>query len=656
MSRHRAFRNRQYSYDEYDDDYDDYDEDEYQEGVLYGANDAPGAAEEQSTAAAAGAPLTGIIAEVDRRLGPSHQYSRAQLSQAVESSGYDVDTALAILLSSDVQGTGAPLATKQGAQPPPPPGFEKKANQVAKGSKQSDQSQQQAQTAAARAGTQKTQKAELKACSRVRRESRGTEPSPAASSMGSASPLRTETAAAIARELAFESARGEDDEGEPDSDTEDKGSEGKERVSMVVIGHVDAGKSTLMGQVLVKVGQVSDRVVRSYAQQAKALGKASFHLAWVLDEDEEERAHGVTIDVAQKHFETASKLFTLLDAPGHKDFIPKMISGASQADVAVLVVPATPGEFESGFAANGQTKEHALLVKALGVNQVLVAINKLDATEPAWSQERYEDIQRELLPFLRQHAGFKPKKIRFVPVSGISGENVADLSKGCPLKQWYSGPTLLEAMDAFTQAPSGSMKPFRMLITDVLPTGRGVIASGKVTQGRVRTGDKVFVMPLGEMAVATKVEVGGERAEVAKGGDSTELLLAGIDLARIFVGDCLCKAKTPLPVVTSFDAQVVTLEALPVPIICGTEFQLHIHSVDVICHCSKLIAVLGPSGEIIKRRPRAIAASATAHVRFTCRRPLCLERYGDCRSLGRFVLRQRGATVAVGLVLELCKQ
>eukprot|EP00904_Undaria_pinnatifida_P000821 jgi/Undpi1/1073/HiC_scaffold_10.g04536.m1 len=431
----------------------------------------------------------------------------------------------------------------------------------------------------------------------------------------------------------------------------EKAGEGKERLAMVVIGHVDAGKSTLMGQLLVQVGQVSQRVLHKHEKEAREAGKASFFLAWVMDENQEERAHGVTIEVGQKYIETETKLVTLLDAPGHRDFIPNMISGASAADAAVLVIPAAVGEFESGFQASGQTKEHAMLAKALGVNQLLVVVNKLDVTDPPWSEARYEAVKAEVAPFLTR-TGFRPKKVRFLPASGLSAENVSKRSPGGLLSEWYDGPTLLEAIDSFTPAPKATDKPFRMCVADVTSTGKGVSVSGRVVQGQVRTGEKVVVMPLEDPATATRLERNGAPARTARAGDNAEMTLSGVDAARVVVGNVVCKAGRVLPAVRRFNAQIVALPALEVPVIKGTEFELHMHNLDVMVHCSKLVSLTNTAGEVLKARPRCIPSGSTAHIRITCQRPICLEKYGDCRPLGRFVLRQRGATVAVGLVLD----
>ncbi|CAM9718629.1 unnamed protein product [Ectocarpus sp. 12 AP-2014] len=434
-------------------------------------------------------------------------------------------------------------------------------------------------------------------------------------------------------------------------ESDDAQTGGKERLAMVVIGHVDAGKSTLMGQVLVQMGQVTQRVLHKQEKEAREAGKASFFLAWVMDEDQEERAHGVTIEVAQKHIETETKLVTLLDAPGHRDFIPKMISGASAADAAVLVVPAAVGEFESGFQANGQTKEHAMLAKALGVNQLLVVVNKLDATDPPWSEARYEAVKAEVGPFLAR-TGFRPKKVRFLPASGLSAENVSKRTEGGPLSSWYDGPTLLEAIDSFQAAPRATDKAFRMCVADVSSSGKGVSVSGRVVQGRLRSGDKVVVMPLEDPATAARLERNGAPARTARAGDNAEVTLSGVDPSRVVVGNVMCKAGGVLPAVRRFNAQIVALPALEVPIIKGTEFQLHMHNLDVMVHCSKLVSLTNTAGTVLKARPRCVPTGSTAHIRITCQRPICLEKYGDCRALGRFVLRQKGATVAVGLVLD----
>eukprot|EP00499_Haloplacidia_sp_CaronLabIsolate_P001296 CAMPEP_0196799166 /NCGR_PEP_ID=MMETSP1104-20130614/39504_1 /TAXON_ID=33652 /ORGANISM="Cafeteria sp., Strain Caron Lab Isolate" /LENGTH=515 /DNA_ID=CAMNT_0042169575 /DNA_START=1 /DNA_END=1545 /DNA_ORIENTATION=- len=238
---------------------------------------------------------------------------------------------------------------------------------------------------------------------------------------------------------------------------------GKDRLNLVVVGHVDAGKSTLMGHLLLKLGQVSDRAMHKFQKEAREAGKASFAFAWVLDEHAEERSRGVTIDVAVNEFETERRAVTLLDAPGHRDFIPNMITGAAQADAAVLVVPATTNEFETAFQEGGQTREHAVLVRSLGVAQMVVAVNKMDTVD--WSRARFEEIVAQVGPFLHS-CGFRPDRLSFVPVSGLTGDNLA--SRGpAALSAWHSGACLAEAIDTFQPAVRPVRKPLRAVVSDV---------------------------------------------------------------------------------------------------------------------------------------------------------------------------------------------
>mmetsp|Transcript_5756 Transcript_5756/g.9467 ORF Transcript_5756/g.9467 Transcript_5756/m.9467 type:complete len:501 (+) Transcript_5756:69-1571(+) len=241
-------------------------------------------------------------------------------------------------------------------------------------------------------------------------------------------------------------------------------------LTMVVSGHVDAGKSTLIGHLLYKCGQVNQRTLHKYEKESKAIGKASFSLAWVMDQNQSEREHGVTIDVAERQLRTKRHLLTILDTPGHKDFIPNMIKGAAQADVAVLVVPAGAGEFESSMKETAQTREHATLLKALGVNQVIVAVNKMDNTSPTpWSETRFQAVQAAITTLLVQDMQFNPRLVRFVPVSGLTGENITTIDDAaCPLKSWYDGPTLMESIDGFTVPPRFSDKPLRAAVREVL--------------------------------------------------------------------------------------------------------------------------------------------------------------------------------------------
>ena len=271
-------------------------------------------------------------------------------------------------------------------------------------------------------------------------------------------------------------------------------------INLIVVGHVDAGKSTLMGHLLYKLGYVSPKKMHSYESNAKKLGKTSFLYAWVLDETDEERSRGITMDVAQTTFETPTKQVILLDAPGHRDFIPNMITGAAQADVAILVVDATRGEFEAGFELGGQTREHTLLLKSLGVSQLAVAINKLDNVK--WSKERFEEIENKLKPFLKQ-AGFKLSDVSFVPCSGLSGENLHEQSQITQFRSWYDGPCLMELIDAFRLPERLINKHLRFYVNDVFKNvgSSSLSVSGRVEAGAVKSGQKLVLMPSNENCV-----------------------------------------------------------------------------------------------------------------------------------------------------------
>merc|ERR1719295_688862 len=282
--------------------------------------------------------------------------------------------------------------------------------------------------------------------------------------------------------------------------------ESKEMVNLVVIGHVDSGKSTLMGHLLFQLGQVSQKIMHKYEQESRKVGKQSFMYAWVLDETDEERERGITMDVGQNKFETSQRVVTLLDAPGHRDFIPNMISGAYQADVAILVVNATTGEFEAGFESGGQTREHALLVRSLGVSQLCVAINKLDTVD--WDQERFTNIKDKLRLFLTKQAGFKETDLSFVPCSGLTGENLTQSHSSEKLRSWYKGPSLVEVVDTMKTPLRAMEKPFRLAISDIFraQTGSGWSVSGRVEAGAVMKDDKVLVSPLNEVGVVKSVD------------------------------------------------------------------------------------------------------------------------------------------------------
>jgi elongation factor 1 alpha-like protein len=428
---------------------------------------------------------------------------------------------------------------------------------------------------------------------------------------------------------------------------------GKTKISMVVIGHVDAGKSTITGHLLYKLGYVSQRQMHKFEKESREAGKASFAYAWVMDADDDERSRGVTMDVGTSFFETASKHVTLLDAPGHRDFIPKMIAGASQADVAVLVVPAATGEFEAAFEHSGQTKEHTLLVRSLGVTQLVVAVNKMDAT--GWSQARFDAIVASLTPFLHK-SGFRPKNLWFVPVSGMTGANlhVKLDPKDCP---WYNnGPTLLEAIDKFSPPPREIAKPFRMTVSDVSKSmSLGQTISGRVYAGAAAIGDTLLLMPLGQTLTIKGLEQNGKQIPYVRSGDTVDVGVTGIDASALSTGSILCSIVSPVRLVRKFEAKIMTMPAVEVPLVKGSRMTIHVHHVDEPVNITRLVSILSKTGEIEKRKPRCLTREKSAVVQITCVRPICLETFTAYRQLGRFTLRDRGATLAAGIITEILK-
>ena len=454
----------------------------------------------------------------------------------------------------------------------------------------------------------------------------------------------------------------------------------KSRLSMVILGHVDAGKSTLMGQVLVQMNMVQKRTVMKYQKQAGEIGKASFALAWIMDEDESERERGVTIDIGTKHISTKNHDLTILDAPGHADYVPAMITGAGVSDVGILVISSTRGEFESGFDMAtgsgsskghvGQTREHITLAKGLGVSQLIVAVNKLDAADPAWSQHRFDEIQGRIKPFLKVN-GFNLKRVQFVPISGLAGVNITTSpSKVDPLTaglaEWYQGKTLLEAIDSFEPAKRNMDRPFRFIVSDLYSEGKGITVKGRVAQGLISVGDKVAVLPVGDVATISRIDHGimaaqstedfdAERIKVALAGDSCDLVITGIDIARISVGNVLSDAASILrpKIKKKMKAKILVMEKLAVPIIRGSQVLMHIHCLDVPAVISNILSKVNKRDGSNAPKPRVLTGGSNATVEIKLNEKICLETYSDCRSLGRFVLRRGGDTVAIGIIEEI---
>lgn len=432
--------------------------------------------------------------------------------------------------------------------------------------------------------------------------------------------------------------------------TNERGSE-KDHLYIVVIGHVDAGKSTLMGRLLCDLGEVSQRTLHKYEQESKKVGKQSFMYAWVLDETGEERLRGITMDVGKAQFETKTKKVIILDAPGHADFIPNMITGAGQADVALLVVDATRGEFESGFDLGGQTREHALLVRSLGVNQLAVAVNKLDTS--GWSQDRFNEIIKKLKAFLKQ-AGFKDSDVTYVPCSGMIGENLVNTPKEPELVKWYDGPCLLDVIDKFNIPQRPVSKPLRMSINDIFKgTGSGFCVAGRIENGLINKGDKVLVCPTKEMAEVKSLSINDLVSNVAFAGDQVSVTLSGVEMQNVAVGYILSDPIQQVPVTSRFEARLVVFN-VKVPITKGFPVLIHHQSLVESGNIVKLKALLNKStGEVLKKKPRCLGNNSVAVVDIEVSKPICIERYKDVKELGRVMLRVAGVTIAAGLVTDI---
>ncbi|XP_062506221.1 HBS1-like protein isoform X2 [Corticium candelabrum] len=426
---------------------------------------------------------------------------------------------------------------------------------------------------------------------------------------------------------------------------------GKEMINLVVIGHVDAGKSTLLGHVLHLLGNVSQRSMHKYESESRKAGKSSFAYAWVLDETGEERSRGITMDIAMTRFETKKKIVTLLDAPGHKDFIPNMITGAAQADVAILVVDARPGEFEAGFQAGGQTREHAVLARSLGVTQLAVAVNKMDAIE--WLQGRFNEIVQKLGQFLKQ-AGFRESDVKYIPCSGLTGVNLIQLVEKNELSMWYKGPCLVDRIDAFKHVQRPLEKSFRCSVSDVFRIGgSGITVSGKIASGHIQVGEVVAVMPAGDQALVKAISIHDDSTQWAVAGDHVCMTLTEIDISKTPVGSMLCDPSNPVRPVLKFRARIIVFN-IEIPITKGFPVMLHYQSVNEAAVINRLVSVLNKNtGEVIARKPRCLSKQSTALVEIEPARSVCVELFKDFKDLGRFMLRSGGTTIAAGIVTDI---
>ncbi|CAF2135598.1 unnamed protein product [Brassica napus] len=432
----------------------------------------------------------------------------------------------------------------------------------------------------------------------------------------------------------------------------DKESDALSQLNLAIVGHVDSGKSTLSGRLLHLLGRISQKQMHKFEKEAKSQGKGSFAYAWALDESAEERERGITMTVAVAYFNSKRHHVVLLDSPGHKDFVPNMIAGATQADAAILVIDASIGAFEAGFDnLKGQTREHARVLRGFGVEQVIVAVNKMDIV--GYSKERFELIKQHVGSFLHS-CRFKESSLTWIPLSAMENQNLVAAPSESRLSSWYQGPCLLDAVDSVKSPDRDVLKPLLMPICDVVRSSSGqVSACGKLEAGAVRSGSKVMVMPSGDQGTVKSLERDSQGCSIARAGDNVAIALQGIDANQVMAGGVLCHPDYPVSVATRLELMVLVLEGAT-PILLGSQLEFHVHHAKEAATVVKLVAMLDPkTGEATKKSPRCLTAKQSAMLEVSLQYPVCVETFSESRALGRVFLRSSGRTVAMGKVTRI---
>ncbi|KAH0895647.1 hypothetical protein HID58_045215 [Brassica napus] len=395
-----------------------------------------------------------------------------------------------------------------------------------------------------------------------------------------------------------------------------------------------------------------DKESDALSQLNLAIGKGSFAYAWALDESAEERERGITMTVAVAYFNSKRHHVVLLDSPGHKDFVPNMIAGATQADAAILVIDASIGAFEAGFDnLKGQTREHARVLRGFGVEQVIVAVNKMDIV--GYSKERFELIKQHVGSFLHS-CRFKESSLTWIPLSAMENQNLVSAPSESRLSSWYQGPCLLDAVDSVKSPDRDISKPLLMPICDVVRSSSGqVSACGKLEAGAVRSGSKVMVMPSGDQGTVKSLERDSQGCSIARAGDNVAIALQGIDANQVMAGGVLCHPDYPVSVATRLELMVLVLEGAT-PILLGSQLEFHVHHAKEAATVVKLVAMLDPkTGEATKKSPRCLTAKQSAMLEVSLQYPVCVETFSESRALGRVFLRSSGRTVAMGKVTRI---
>lgn len=421
----------------------------------------------------------------------------------------------------------------------------------------------------------------------------------------------------------------------------------------MVIGHVDAGKSTTTGHLIYKCGGIDKRTIEKFEKEAAELGKASFKYAWVLDNLKAERERGITIDIALWKFESPKFYFTVIDAPGHRDFIKNMITGTSQADIAVLVIDSSMGGFEAGISKDGQTREHALLAFTLGVKQMIVACNKMDDVSVKYGEGRYKEIKAEVSVYLKK-VGYKPMKIPFVPISGWMGDNMVDKSTNMP---WYKGPYLLEALDNANPPKRPTDKPLRLPLQDVYKIGGiGTVPVGRVETGVIKPGMIVTFAPVQITTEVKSVEMHHESLPEAVPGDNVGFNVKNVSVKDIRRGNvCGDSKKDPPKGASTFFAQVIVMNH-PGQISAGYSPVLDCHTAHVACKFKTIDQKMDRrSGKVMEENPKFVKTGDACMVTLEPTKPLCVESFAEYPPLGRFAVRDMRQTVAVGVIKSVDK-
>lgn len=415
----------------------------------------------------------------------------------------------------------------------------------------------------------------------------------------------------------------------------------KPHMNLIFIGHIDHGKSTTVGRLLYETKAVSEQDMKKLKEEVAKYNRPTFEFAFVMDQLKEERERGITIDIMHRDFQTPKYYFTIIDAPGHRDFVKNMITGASQADAAVLVVSTADG-------IQSQTREHAYLARVLGIGQLIVGLNKIDAA--GYDKAKFDDAKQKVTELLKT-VGYDVSKILFIPYSALAGDNVAAKSDKLP---WYSGPTLLEALDTLTLPKKPTDKALRLPVQDAYSiSGFGTVPVGRVETGTMKVGDNIIIMPAGVKAEVKSIEMHHQQLQKAEPGDNVGFNIKGVDKKDVKKGDVVGLASSPPTVCSEFTAQIVVINH-PTAIAPGYTPVFHIHTAQIAATVTEIMEKKDPkTGQTLQKNPEFIKNGDVAIIKVKPTRPIVIEKFADFPPLGRFAIRDMGQTVAAGVVLDV---